>query len=284
MLDLDMRGRTMMLTGFTSGVGRAAALSLAEMGADLYLLCRNAEKGKQILEAIRSRFPDAQLGMGVGDLGNLTDVRRMARDFLDLNGKLDVLFNNAGVVNQRRALSADGFEETFAINHLAHFLLTRLLLDRLRASESPRVISTASGAHKFGGPIDFDDLQAERDYRVFGVYGRSKLANILFTRELARREGGGGLRAHAFHPGFVASDFSKNNGKLARILMTLGAPLARTPAKGAETGVYLCATGGEDAANGGYFYDMQPISPATHLIRPGDAERLWERSVDLTRS
>jgi retinol dehydrogenase 12 len=277
-----MRGKTVLLTGFTAGLGRAGAFALAEMGADLYLVGRNQEKGSQTIEAIHERFPEANLELIVGDLGNLSDVRNMASEFLAANRTLDILFNNAGVINQQRLISIDGYEETFAVNHLGHFLLTHLLLDSLRMSGGGRVVSTASGAHKFGGALDFEDLQSERSYSTFRVYGRSKLANILFTQELARREAQSGITANCFHPGFVGSDFSKNNGAFARLMMTLGAPFARSPEKGAETGVYLCTSPNVSEITGGYFSDMKAIEPLNKVIRPGDAQKLWETSLDLT--
>jgi NAD(P)-dependent dehydrogenase (short-subunit alcohol dehydrogenase family) len=276
-----MKGKTVVLTGFTAGLGKAAAFDLAGMGANLYLIARNEEKGEKGTHAIQQRFPGAKLQLAIGDLANLADVRRIARDFKSNNERLDVLFNNAGVINQRRRMTVDGYEETFAVNHLSHFLLTNLLIDSLRESQSGRVVSTASGAHRFGGRLDFNDLQSSRKYSTFSVYGRSKLANILFTQELARREAGTGITANCFHPGFVGSDFSKNNGSWARWMMTLGAPFARSPEKGAETGVYLCSSSEVAQTTGGYFYDMKATEPSASAFLPGDAEKLWEISAEL---
>ncbi len=279
---IDMRGKTVLLTGFTAGLGKASAFALAEMGADLYLLARNREKGIRTIDGIRQGFPEANLELIVGDLGNLGDIRRMASEFLATNRTLDVLFNNAGLINQERRTSVDGYEQTFAVNHLGHFLLTHLLLESLRESGAGRVVSTASGAHRFGGGLDFKDLQAEENYSTFGVYGRSKLANILFTQELARREAGSGITANCFHPGFVGSDFSKNNGLFARVMMAGVAPFVRSPSKGGETGVYLCTSPEVTEISGAYFYDMKAIEPAKRVFNPGDAQRLWEMSLDLT--
>ena len=276
-----MRGKTVVLTGFTAGLGKAAAFDLAEMGASLYLIARNEEKGAKATQAIQERFPEASIQLVIGDLASLADVRRVAKDFNANNERLDVLFNNAGVINQQRRTTIDGYEETFAVNHLSHFLLTNLLLDRLREGQPGRVVSTASGAHRFGGRLDFEDLQFSSSYSTFSVYGRSKLANILFTQELARRESETGVTANCFHPGFVGSDFSKNNGMWARVMMTLGAPLARSPKKGAETGVYLCSSEEVADTTGGYFYDMKLSDPSAGAIAPGDAEKLWEISERL---
>jgi len=194
-----------------------------------------------------------------------------------------VLFNNAGVVNLKRIVTPGGLEATFAVNHLAYFLLTNLLVDSLRAAGSARVVCTASDAHKFGGgALNFDDLQGEKRYSVTRAYGQSKLANILFTRELARREADTGVTANAFHPGFVGSDFSKNNGRIATLLMTLGRPFARSPEKGAETGVYLCSAPSLVGQSGGYWTDMKQVAPAAYARRDADAARLWEISERLT--
>lgn len=277
-----MQGRTVLLTGFTAGLGRAAALELVAMGANLVGVCRDRAKGEQVAAEIRTRYRDAGVEILVADLGSQVDVRRVAAQFLELGRPLDVLWNNAGLINLRRETTADGLEMTFAVNHLGHFLLTGLLIEKLREGPAARIVTTSSGAHKFGGPLDFDDLQAQHSYRSFRVYGRSKLANILFTQELARREAGAGVTANCFHPGFVASDFSKNNGWLARTLMTLGAPLGRSTAKGAETGLYLCASPEVQDVSGIYFGDLKPQSVSPRVARPGDAQKLWELSLELT--
>jgi NAD(P)-dependent dehydrogenase (short-subunit alcohol dehydrogenase family) len=280
---VDMSGKSVMVTGATAGIGKAAAFALAEMGADLSIVCRNASKGRETLAEIRDRVPKAAASMLVGDLGLQADVRRVASQFLATEKPLHVLFNNAGAVQQGRSETAEGFETTFAVNHLGHFLLTRLLLERLRASAPARVVSTASDAHKFArGGLDFDDLQSEKKYTTFGAYGRSKLCNILFTQELARREAGNGIAANCFHPGFVGSDFAKNNGVVARIVIAMISPFARSSAKGAETGVYLCSSPEVAGQTGGYYFNMKPHEPAAAAKVPGIAERLWEMSESLT--
>lgn len=279
---VDMRDKTVMITGFSAGVGKAAASLLAEMGADLVLVCRNADKGKAVIEGIRAQHPDTRLDMLVGDLGSQADIRRIAAEFLAWNRPLHVLFNNAGVVMQKRTTTVDGLETTFAVNHLGYFLLTNLLLDCLRASAPSRVVCTASDAHKFSGALDFDDLQSEKRYSTFGTYGRSKLANILFARELARREAETGVSAGSFHPGFVGSDFSKNNGALAKLMMLVGKPFARSIEKGAETGVYLCTSPAVTTGSGDYYFNMKPRSPAKHADVAGAETRLWELSEELT--
>ncbi|MDG2334509.1 MAG: SDR family NAD(P)-dependent oxidoreductase [Myxococcota bacterium] len=280
--EMNMAGKLVVVTGFTAGLGEAAAFALAEKGADLYLLARNPSKAERTVDAIRDRYPESQIELALGDLGNLTDVRDMATSVLGAGRPIDVLFNNAGLINQKRRVTADGYEETFAVNHLGHFLLTLLLLERLREGGGGRVVSTASGAHQFGGPLDFSDLQAEKAYKTFTVYGRSKLANILFTQELARREADAGITANCFHPGFVGSDFSKNNGALARTLMTLAGPWTRSSEKGAETGIYLCTSPELESVSGKYFYDMKAIEPSKRVFGPEDALTLWNASLELT--
>ena len=277
-----MRGRTVLLTGFTAGLGRAAALELASTGADLVGVCRNREKGEAVARDIRVRVEGASVEVLVADLGSQVDVRRVAKEFLALDRPLHVLWNNAGIINLKRETTVDGLEMTFAVNHLGSFLLTLLLLERLRESGPARVVATASGAYRFAGSLDFDDLQAESGYSSFRVYGRSKLANILFTQELALREAKHGITANCFHPGYVASDFAKNNGWLARILMTLGAPLARSPVKGAETGLYLCTSPEAEKGSGLYFGSGKPHTVGSGAQRPGDAEKLWQASLELT--
>jgi NAD(P)-dependent dehydrogenase (short-subunit alcohol dehydrogenase family) len=279
----DMSGKTVMITGFTSGIGRAAAHALAQMGANLVLVCRDRDKGERVISEIRQRTGGDSPELLVGDLGQQRDIRRIAGDWSARAQPLHVLFNNAGVVMQKRSVTADGLETTFAFNHLGYFLLTNLLLDRLRQAGRARVVSTASDAHKFGGgAMNLDDLQSERSYGVFAAYGQSKLANILFTRELARREGAAGVTANCFHPGFVGSDFSKNNGLLANVLMTLGRPFARSPEKGAETGLYLCSSPEVEDTSGEYFCDMKPARPSAHAQDDDAAAKLWAVSGELT--
>ena len=278
----SMRGRTVLLTGFTAGLGRAAALELAEQGADLVGICRSREKAEAVAQEIRQRTPGARFDWLVGDLGSQSDVRRVAGEFLAMDRPLDVLWNNAGLINLARETTVDGLEMTFAVNHLGYFLLTNLLLDRLRAADAGRVVCTASDAYKFGGRLDFSDLQAESNYSSFRVYGRSKLANILFTQELAERESEQGVTANCFHPGFVASDFSKNNGRWARIIMALGAPFARSPEKGAETGLHLASSQEVQDVSGYHFVNGKPRKVGLSVQRPGDAEELWRVSEELT--
>ncbi|MCP4035415.1 MAG: SDR family oxidoreductase [bacterium] len=278
-----MTGKQVMITGCTAGLGRAAALSLANDGASLSLVCRNRAKGEDLASEIERKTRRVDTTLYVGDMSSQRDIRAVAAAFLETGRPLDVLFNNAGVVNQQRSETPDGLETTFAVNHLAYFLLTVLLAEPIKQAQAGRVVNTASDAYKFlSGGLDFDDLQSERRYATFNAYGASKLANILFTRELARRLLGTKTTANAFHPGMVGSDFAKNNGFVAQVAMTLLKPIARSPHKGAETGIYLCTSPEVEGRTGGYYYDCKEHPTRATARSDADARRLWELSEKLT--
>ena len=279
---VDMTGNQVMITGCTAGLGRAAAIALAEMGAAISIVCRNRGKGEQLISEIRKKTGRDDCELYVGDMNSLDEIRAIAAAFIAKDLPLDVLFNNAGVVMQKRTTTRDGFETTFGVNHLGYFLLTLLLLDRLKQAHAARIVSTASDAYKFaGGRLDFDDLQSRRKYTTFGAYGASKLANILFTRELARRVADTNVTVNAFHPGMVGSDFAKNNGWIAQVAMTLIKPIARTPLKGAETGIYLCTSKQLEGKTGGYYYNCKPRATQGPANHDEDARRLFEVSEEL---
>jgi NAD(P)-dependent dehydrogenase (short-subunit alcohol dehydrogenase family) len=276
-----LKERTCLVTGASSGIGRAAALALAELGASLVLVCRDRSRGEAVAGEIRRRG-GSEPTLLLADLSSQRQIRQVAKDFLALGRPLHVLLNNAGVVELHRSVTEDGLERTFAVNHLGYFLLTALLLERLRASAPARIVSVASDAHHYaGGRLDFDDLQSERRYGAMRVYGKSKLANILFTRELARRLEGSGVTATCLHPGFVGSNFARNNGWLGNLAMTLGRPFARSPEKGAETAVFLCASPEVEGITGQYFFDGRPRWPKSWAQNDADARRLWEVSERL---
>ncbi len=277
----DMSGRHVMITGCTAGLGRAAAIEIARMGAAVALVCRNREKGERLAEEIASMSDPDKVSLYVGDLGSQSEINQIADAYLASGHPLHVLFNNAGVIMQERVVNRDGFEMTFGVNHLGYFLLTLRLLERLASSAPSRIVNTASDAYKFAGsPIDFDDLQGERKYGVARAYGASKLANILFTRELARKLEGRGVSANAFHPGMVGSDFAKNNGKFARFAMAALKPFARTPLKGAETGIYLCTSPEVEGETGGFYYNRKPHALTRAAENNADAARLWKLSEE----
>ncbi len=211
----DMRGKTVVITGATDGVGKQAALRLAEAGASLVLVSRNAEKGRSVVESLRRQAQNQHIEFLQADLSRLDDVRRVAADIRARCDRLDVLLNNAGAIFMQRAESADGIEMTWALNHLNYFLLTHELIDLLKASAPARIVNVASAAHQ-RGQIDFDDLEGGKSYAGWRAYSQSKLANILFTYELARRLDGTRVTANALHPGFVRTRFGSNNRWLAK--------------------------------------------------------------------
>lgn len=278
-------GKRVLLTGATNGIGLAAARELARRGARLVLVARSRERGESAAAEVgKAARPDGGVDVLYADLSRRAEVRRLADEVLARYPALDALVNNAGAVNGRRTVTQDGFELTWAVNHLAPFLLTNLLLDLLKKSVPARIVTTASDAHR-GARIPFDDMAGERGYGPLGLgrYGQTKLANILFTRELARRLEGSGVAAYCFHPGLVATGFNRNNGPLMRFGMTLVRPLARSPEKGAETLVWLLATQDVAEPPGTYFQDMRPGPLSREAQDDAAARRLWELSEEQTR-
>jgi len=277
-------GKRVVLTGGTNGIGLAAAIELARRGADLTLVARNqaraADAVRRISAVSAGRVPDVMLA----ELASQSSIRQLARELLARYPRIQVLVNNAGAIYARRQISADGIELTWAVNHLAPFLLTALLLDRLTASRPARIVTTSSGAHE-GARIPFDDLNAERAWGGAGItrYGETKLANILFTAELARRLEGTGVTANAFHPGFVATGFNRNNGVLMRLGMAITRPFARSPQKGAESLVWLVDAEDASQLNGAYIFDRRPVAPSPAAQNVEAARRLWQVSEEQTR-
>jgi len=276
-----MHGRTCVITGATSGIGRATAVALAEMGATLVLVCRDRQRGEDTLAAIAAQTGRRDASLVLGDLAVQRDVRRIAAELLAGDRPLHVLINNAGVVNLQRTVTADGIETSFAVNHLAPFLLTNLLLDRLHRSAPARVVTVSSEAHRFGR-LDFDDLGNERRYRFMRVYGQTKLANILFTAELARRTEGTGVTANSLHPGAVATSLGKNNGAWARAIIALLRPFFRTAEGGAATSVHLASSPTVEGVTGRYFVDCREKLPSPAARDAAAARRLWDVSERLT--
>ena len=279
-MQTDMHGKVCLVTGANSGIGRVAALGLAERGAAVVLVCRSEERGAPVLDEIERQGQGGTATLLTADLSSQRQVRAAAAAFRDCFDRLDVLINNAGVARRgTRLVSEDGLEATFAVNHLAPFLLTSLLLDRLKASAPARVITVSSAAHR-NYALDFDDLQGERRYSGFGAYARSKLANVLFTRELSRRLEGTGVTANCLHPGVVATGIFRNQPRWVRAVFT--SPLSLTPEKGADTLLWLATAPDVAEVSGGYFVRRKPRRPSRAARDPAAARRLWEASEALT--
>jgi NAD(P)-dependent dehydrogenase (short-subunit alcohol dehydrogenase family) len=275
-----MDGKTVVVTGATSGIGLVTAEKLAASGASLVLIGRDKEKGEALRARLRAVAPANEPRLEYADLSRLSEVRRLAGALAALP-RIDVLLNNAGAFFARRAVTEDGLERTFALNHMAYFVLTALLLDRLKASAPARVVSVASEAHR-GATLDFADLQLADDYSGWNAYRRSKLCNILFTRELSRRLSGTGVTANCLHPGFVASSFGDNNGGLVRLGLGLAKRLAAiSPERGAETPVYLASAPEVAGTTGAYFDKCRAVAPAAAAQDDPAAARLWQESARL---
>ena len=273
----SMAGKTCIVTGGTSGIGEAAALALARKGADIAILCRSKERGVATRERIESETGRACVRLFYGDMERLDDMRRVGGEMREALPRIDVLLNNAGVTMLGRSETPDGFETTFAVNHLAPFLLTHQLLPRLLETPGARIINTASGAHKFAR-FDLDDLQSKRDYSTMRVYGASKLANMLFTTELARRLAGRDIGIWSLHPGAVSTRLGANNGGIAKVLLPLLSLFFKTPEQGARTSVHLCSAPRIDAPNGTYFANERPARTSALARDAEAARRLWEES------
>jgi NAD(P)-dependent dehydrogenase (short-subunit alcohol dehydrogenase family) len=276
-----MKGKTVLITGATSGIGRSTARELARLGATLFMTCRDRKRGEEAIAEIGDATGNRDLHLLVGDLASQADIRRVATEFLTTGRPLHVLLNNAGVVNLNHELTGDGIETVFAVNHLAYFLLTLLLLDRLKESAPARIVNVASDAHKFG-KLDFDDLGGERRYRWTQSYGQSKLANILFTRELARRLEGTGVTVNCLHPGAVATGLGKNNGAWAQRLIGFLGVFFRTPDRGAETSIFLANSPNVEGVSGKYFSNCKERRPSAAASNDEDARRLWKVSAEMT--
>jgi len=276
-----MESKVVLITGGTSGIGRAAATALAAMGAEVVVTGRSRERGELAVEEIRDTSGNGRVSLMLADLAVQAEVRGLAEEFRERYDRLDVLVNNAGIIQSKRTETPDGIELTLAVNHLAPFLLTNLLLDLLKKSAPSRIITVSSEARR-GAKIDFEDLQSERRYRPFKVYGMTKLANILFTYELAERLEGTGVVANSLHPGGVNTNFGNNNRSFGTLIFRAFKPFMRTPEQGADTVVYLAVSPEAGKMTGRYLTDRKVVfsfeDPHDEVVQ----KRLWEVSEALT--
>ncbi len=269
-----MKGRIVLVTGSTHGIGRAAALELARLGATVVLGCRDIGRGEETAASIKRTTGNPDVHVLCGDLSSRRSTREFAAAFRRRFPALHVLLNNAGAVVPTRRLSEEGVEMTFALNHLGYFHLTSLLLDSLKAGAPSRIVNVASETHRYVRP-EFDDSQNSRRYSPLRAYGKSKLANILFTRELARRLEGSGITANAVHPGGVRSNFYSNASGINLLYFKLFRWTLITPEKGAETLVYLASSDEVEGITGCYFINKRPVRSSDASMDPDLAKKLW---------
>ena len=292
-LNDDMRDKVVVMTGATSGIGQVAAESLAAKGARIVQVARDRGRGEAALQRLRELAPGIAHAIHYADLSRVSEMKRVAAEIAAAERRIDVLVNNAGALFGSRQVS-EGLERTFALNHVSYFVLTHVLRERLAASAPARVVNTSSDAHR-GAALDFDDLQSVKAYRGtfsewlryggpgFKVYGRSKLCNILFTRELARRLAGTGVTANCLHPGFVATRFGDESGGLISFGVRIAKRFALTPRQGAETLVYLASSPDVAGVTGTYFHKCRPATPTRAAQDDAAARRLWTETARLAQ-
>ena len=278
-----MKEKTVLVTGANSGIGKVTALDLSRKGAHMVMLCRNRDRGEAAKKEIIRESNNEKVDLMVCDLSSMDSVHAFANDFLLQYKRLDVLVNNAGGYFDRKIITGDGYEYTFAMNHLGHFLLTNRLLDLIRHSAPARIINVSSNAHQTGH-IRFDDLMAERGYMGWRAYSQAKLANILFTYELDRRLNGTGITVNAVHPGFVNTNFASNTYSVIKPLVRFAKWFARSPEKGAETSVWLASSPEVEGISGKYFFDKKSRRSNRESYDEEVAKRLWDVSEDLVNT
>lgn len=280
----NMQGKTVLISGATNGIGKQSALELAKMGAKVVIIGRSKTKTDEALREIQSGSGNKDVHALLADLSSMAEVRRVADEFKKQFSRLDVLLNNAGGVFSTRQETVDGYEMTFALNHLSYFLLTNLLLDTIKASAPARIVNVSSDAHT-GGSINFSDLQFKTSgYSMggFKAYSQSKLMNIMFTYELARRLAGTNVTANALHPGFVNSGFGRNNKGLMQIAMSIATLFAINVENGAKTSVYLASSSEVEGVTGKYFDKSKAKKSNAASYDESAQKRLWDISEELT--
>jgi NAD(P)-dependent dehydrogenase (short-subunit alcohol dehydrogenase family) len=279
-MESTLDGKTILITGATNGIGLVAAYELARMRAHTIIIGRDAQKCTSAVEDIKRETGNSEVEYIVADLSTRAGVQHAAHEFKKRHTRLDVLLNNAGAMFMQRLVTPDGIEMTFALNHLNYFHLTILLLDILKTTGASRVINVSSGAHQ-GAKMNFDDLQFEKHFQGMTAYGQSKLANILFTYELARKLEGTRVTTNALHPGFVNTGFAKNNNWLVKAGMSLLSPIQRSPKQGAQTSIYLASSPEVESVTGKYFVDSKAVPSDPASYNRASAERLWQISLEM---
>jgi NAD(P)-dependent dehydrogenase (short-subunit alcohol dehydrogenase family) len=278
-----MKGKTVVATGATSGIGEVAVLALAGLGGRIVFIARDEARAQATMRKLEAKAPGLGHRVHLADLSSMAETRKVGAAIAESEPRIDVLINNAGALFSHRQVTPEGLELTFALNHMAYFVLTQALRDKLIASAPARVVSTSSSAHQ-GASLDFSDLQSAKSYGGFKVYGRSKLANILFTRELARRLAGKGVTANCLHPGAVATRFGESSGGWVSGLLPLLRPFFISPEKGADTIVYLASSPEVANTNGGYFVKRKITDPSAAARDDAATKRLWEASEALAEA
>jgi retinol dehydrogenase-12 len=272
--------KIILITGATAGIGETTAAELARQGATLVLVSRNPARCDATVARLKTETGNQNISAIPADLTSMAQVRQAAERFKERHPRLDVLVNNAGANFMARQVSVDGYEMTFALNHLSYFLLTNLLLESLKVASSARIVNVSSGSHN-GARLDFNDLQIEKGYKGMRAYGQSKLCNVLFTYELARRLGPKPT-VNALHPGFVATRIGTNNGLLVRLGIGIAHLFALSPEEGAKTSIYLASSTDVEGVTGKYFYQCRPIPSDPASYDEESARRLWEVSAEMT--
>ena len=270
--------KTCLITGANSGIGKVMALEIAKKDANVVMVCRSREKGEAARNDIIRESSNESVELMLADLSSMKQVRKLAEEFKQKHDKLHILINNAALWPTKRIMTSEGLETQFAINHLSHFLLTNLLLDIIKSSSPARIINTSSGLHK-RAKIDFDNLQAEKSYKHMRVYGQTKLENVLFTKELARRLGGTGVTVNSFTPGMTSTNLGRYMSGGAKWFMR---HMARSPEKGASTGVYLATSPEVEGVTGKYFGDRKEMKYNKIGDDVGIAKRLWNVSEEFS--